>query len=165
MAIGTRIVEALKERGWTRNDLMERVPNLTPQALSNLIRRDSARSEWDQAIAEALGVSVLWLVYGVEPRPGDEVGPLTVHEPIAAYKPFTRAQAEKERAIKMAGMMLRNLSKQEQFTELAKLLEDLAKGDPYTLTKSEDLAASPAEVNSDDPEDPPLRRRKRRAVP
>lgn len=49
-----------------RADLMEKLPSLTPQALSNLIRRDSKRSEWDEAIADALGVSVMWLVYGKE---------------------------------------------------------------------------------------------------
>lgn len=66
MAIGKRIVEILDKRGWERGDLMARLPNLTPQALSNLIRRDSKRSEWDEAIASALGVSVMWLVYGSE---------------------------------------------------------------------------------------------------
>ncbi len=66
MAIGKRIVETLKRLGWERADLMARLPNLTPQALSNLIRRDSKRSEWDEAIASALGVSVTWLVYGSE---------------------------------------------------------------------------------------------------
>lgn len=72
MGIGKRIKATLEERGWERGDLMDRVPDLTPQALSNLIRRDSKRSEWDEAIAAALGVSVLWLVYGHEPntRPG-----------------------------------------------------------------------------------------------
>lgn len=43
---------------------MAKVPDLTPQALSNLIRRDSKRSEWDEDIAAALEVSVTWLVYG-----------------------------------------------------------------------------------------------------
>lgn len=64
MNIGGRIVQRLKELGWERKDLFNAVPDLTPQALSNLIRRDSKRSEWDVAIAQALGVSVLWLVYG-----------------------------------------------------------------------------------------------------
>lgn len=64
MAIGSRIVERLTELHWERNDLMEKVDGLTPQALHNLIKRDSKRSEWDEAIAEAMGVTVLWLVYG-----------------------------------------------------------------------------------------------------
>lgn len=64
MAIGKRIEEMLGRLKWQRSDLMARVPTLTAQALSNLIRRDSARSEWDEQIADALGVSVLWLVYG-----------------------------------------------------------------------------------------------------
>lgn len=66
MAIGKRILETLEKRGMERSDLMSKIPNLTPQALSNLIRRDSKRSEWDEAIADALEVSVMWLVYGKE---------------------------------------------------------------------------------------------------
>jgi len=54
MAIGKRISERLKELHWKRNDLLAKIPSLTPQALSNLIRRDSVRSEWDEKIAEAL---------------------------------------------------------------------------------------------------------------
>ena len=67
MAIGKRIEQRLKDLGWNRQDLLREVPELTPQALSNLIRRDSVRSEWDERIARALSVSVLWLVYGREP--------------------------------------------------------------------------------------------------
>lgn len=66
MAIGKRIVQRLAELKWERGDLLAAVPDLTPQALSNLIRRDSRRSEWDTTIAAALGVSVTWLVYGQE---------------------------------------------------------------------------------------------------
>lgn len=66
MAIGKRIEQRLNDLKWKRRDLMDRVPDLTPQALSNLINRDSARSEWDMQIAEALGVSVMWLVYGID---------------------------------------------------------------------------------------------------
>jgi hypothetical protein len=66
MAIGTRIKKRLGDLGWERRDLLAEVPALTPQALSNLILRDSKRSEWDQAIAKALMVSVNWLVYGDE---------------------------------------------------------------------------------------------------
>ena len=66
MNIGGRIQKKLSELGWERKDLLSKVPDLTPQALSNLIKRDSVRSEWDQAIADALGVSVLWLVYDIQ---------------------------------------------------------------------------------------------------
>lgn len=66
MNIGGRIVQRLSALKWERKDLLEKVPDLTAQALSNLIRRDSVRSEWDEVIADALGVSVLWLVYGKE---------------------------------------------------------------------------------------------------
>lgn len=64
MNIGKRIEERLKSLNWERRDLLDRVDGLTAQALSNLIRRDSKRSEWDEAIANALGIDVLWLVYG-----------------------------------------------------------------------------------------------------
>lgn len=64
MNMGKRIESKLSTLGWKRQDLLSRVPDLTAQALSNLIRRDSKRSEWDEAIANALGVSILWLVYG-----------------------------------------------------------------------------------------------------
>jgi hypothetical protein len=64
MNMGKRIEQRLQELQWKRSDLLSRVPDLTVQALSNLIRRDSVRSEWDVRIAEALGVSVMWLVYG-----------------------------------------------------------------------------------------------------
>lgn len=66
MAIGKRIEKRLADLGWERRDLLAELPTLTPQALSNLILRDSKRSEWDQAIAKALRVSVNWLVYGDE---------------------------------------------------------------------------------------------------
>jgi hypothetical protein len=68
MALGKRIEDRLNQLGWKRRDLIESVRGieLSEQALSNLIRRDSKRSEHDEAIAEALGVSVLWLVYGHE---------------------------------------------------------------------------------------------------
>jgi hypothetical protein len=67
MNLGKRIEQRLKDLNWDRKDLLEKVTELTPQALSNLIRRDSRRSEWDEAIAAALGVNVLWLVYGHQP--------------------------------------------------------------------------------------------------
>lgn len=64
MAIGSRISERLEELKWKPKDLVNAVEDLTAQSLSNIIKRDSIRSEWDEKIASALGVSVLWLVYG-----------------------------------------------------------------------------------------------------
>jgi len=64
MAIGKRIEQRLEELGLNRSDLLNKLPDLTAQALSALIRRDSKRSEWDEKIADALGLSVLDLVYG-----------------------------------------------------------------------------------------------------
>lgn len=83
MNIGSRIQHRLRELHWERRNLLERVPDLTPQALSNLIKRDSKRSEWDEAIAAALGVSVLWLVYG---KDGDGTSPAhSAAQPRATY--------------------------------------------------------------------------------
>lgn len=69
MNIGTRIVARLSELGWKRRDLLDALPDLTPQALSALIKRGSKRSELDEYIAGGLGVSVMWLVYGREEEP------------------------------------------------------------------------------------------------
>lgn len=82
MAIGKRIVERLKTLGLKRKYLLDTIEDLTPQALSNLINRDSVRSEWDEKIASALGVSVLWLVYGkeVEPYPISTATALTANQ-------------------------------------------------------------------------------------
>lgn len=66
MNIGKRIEQRLNELNWERKDLLAKVPDLSTAALSNLIRRDSKRSEWDERIARALEVSVMWLVYGKE---------------------------------------------------------------------------------------------------
>lgn len=88
MNIGGRIEKRLKELDWQRSDLLAKVPDLSPQALSNLIRRDSVRSEWDEVIADALGVTVTWLVYGKEERA------IRVGEPGTA--PYIPAMTEEE---------------------------------------------------------------------
>lgn len=68
MNIGGRISKRLEDLGWERSDLLAKIPELSPQNLSQLIVRDSKRSEWDEAIADALKVSVMWLVYGKEEK-------------------------------------------------------------------------------------------------
>lgn len=91
MALGKRIEEVLQRRGWSRADLMEKLPSLTPQALSNLIRRDSKRSEWDEAIADALDVSVMWLVYGQDiAYSKTKIRSLPAKEPEAYPEPITK---------------------------------------------------------------------------
>lgn len=79
MNLGKRIEARLNELNWTRNQLLEKVTELSAQALSNLIVRDSRRSEWDEQIAKALGVSVLWLVYGYDDMPRAEA-PAAVYD-------------------------------------------------------------------------------------
>lgn len=82
MNLGGRIRQRLDELGWERSRLIELVPDLTPANLSALIRRDSKRSEFDEQIAKALGVSLLWLVYGYEEKPAAN---LAAHEDRAEY--------------------------------------------------------------------------------
>lgn len=86
MAIGARIQQKLNELGWERKDLLEAVDGLTQQALSNLIRRDSKRSEWDEAIACALGMHVMELVYGKPPGAWDS--PKVTNLPVQEPKPL-----------------------------------------------------------------------------
>lgn len=68
MALGKRIEEELGRQGWKQSDLASRVPGLSQQAISNLITRDSATSEFAIRIADAFGVSVRWLLDGVGRR-------------------------------------------------------------------------------------------------
>jgi hypothetical protein len=80
--IGKRITDRLEELGWVRGDLLNALPDLSPQALSNLITRDSRRSEWDEAIAKALDMHVMELVYGQRPPAWDNqnVTALPIHD-------------------------------------------------------------------------------------
>lgn len=64
MALGKRIEEELSRQGWKQSDLSAKVPGLSQQAISNLITRDSATSEFAIRIADAFGVSVRWLLDG-----------------------------------------------------------------------------------------------------
>lgn len=71
MALGKRIEAERKARDWTQPYLSSRVAELsgdestlTQQALDRLEKRDSATSEAAVYIAEALGVSLRWLLIG-----------------------------------------------------------------------------------------------------
>lgn len=64
MALGARIKEARDDLGWDQAALCARVPGLSQQALSNLETRDSKTSEFAVRIADALGVSIRWLLDG-----------------------------------------------------------------------------------------------------
>jgi hypothetical protein len=96
MAIGTRIKQRLRDLEWQQKDLIDAASKISetpisPQSISNLIRRDSARSEQDEVIAEALGVGLMWLVYGREVDgefkliSGTHQNPIKAREPMAAY--------------------------------------------------------------------------------
>lgn len=64
MALGARIREAREALGWDQSALCSRVTGLSQQALSNLETRDSKTSEYAIRIADALGVSIRWLLDG-----------------------------------------------------------------------------------------------------
>lgn len=64
MALGARIREAREALNWDQSALCSRVPGLSQQALSNLETRDSKTSEFAIRIADALGVSIRWLLDG-----------------------------------------------------------------------------------------------------
>lgn len=68
MNLGKRIELRLNELGWERKDLLDCVPELTPQRLSALIVRDSKRCELDYQISKSLGVTIPWLNDGIEPK-------------------------------------------------------------------------------------------------
>jgi transcriptional regulator with XRE-family HTH domain len=74
MALGARIKEARGDLGWDQAALCARVHGLTQQALSNLETRDSKTSEFAIRIADALGVSIRWLLDGAG-RKGDRDWP------------------------------------------------------------------------------------------
>lgn len=129
MAIGKRIEEMLGRLKWQRSDLMARVPTLTAQALSNLIRRDSARSEWDEQIADALGVSVLWLVYGKD----------------ASYPKTQKVTDLKTRepdTIDRAAAIMATMSRDGQLVAIGRLME-LAQQYPRAKTKPFQLLIFP----------------------
>ena len=94
MNIGKRIVERLADLKWQRKDLLNAVPDLSAQALSNLIVRGSKRSEWDQQIAKALGVSVMWLVYGEDCRSAEQKPEVEQAEVIDFHSETTRSVIE-----------------------------------------------------------------------
>lgn len=62
MALGARIKEARGEL--EQGELCARVPGLTQQSLSALEKRDSKTSEFAPGLADALGVSLRWLLSG-----------------------------------------------------------------------------------------------------
>lgn len=67
--MGKRIETERLGRGWTQGKLVELVGNgagagLSQQALDRLEKRDSDKSEHAVGIADALGVSLRWLLTG-----------------------------------------------------------------------------------------------------
>lgn len=67
LMIGNRIAKARKLRGMTQKELSEAV-GVTGGAVGQweIGRGQPSRGEMEEAVAEALGVSVQWLLYGIE---------------------------------------------------------------------------------------------------
>lgn len=68
MALGARIKQVREDLGWDQAALCAKVPGLSQQNLSNLETRDSKTSEFAVRIADALQVSLRWLLDGAGPR-------------------------------------------------------------------------------------------------
>lgn len=134
MNIGGRIVKRLNELNWERKDLLERVPDLTSQALFNLIKRDSVRSEWDERIAAALGVSVLWLVYGRDVE--------------YSQKPSANHQTAAEPSPNVVCFPVKDLNHSaiEEVVRLMNATDELGRG--MILAKVRDIAEERAAVSS-----------------
>lgn len=62
--LGARLKEARKARGMEQTELAALVPGLTNQSISNLERRNSRTSEHAVQIADALRISLRWLLSG-----------------------------------------------------------------------------------------------------
>lgn len=64
--MGKRIEAERKARGWTQGQLAQKVDpeRFTQQALDRLEKRDSDTSSFVVQIADALGVSLRWLITG-----------------------------------------------------------------------------------------------------
>lgn len=77
MNMGARIKGLLAERGWKQADLLERVPEMDAGALSAIINRDSRFSEYALGISKAFGVSLDYLIFGIEDQPAKTVTQVT----------------------------------------------------------------------------------------
>ncbi len=65
MNMGARIKELLRQKDWRQIDLLEKVPSMEAGALSAMINRDSRFSEHAFEIAKAFGVSLDFLIFGI----------------------------------------------------------------------------------------------------
>lgn len=88
----------LKDRGLEQDYVTTRVPGLSQQALSALINRDSKTSEFAIRIADALDVSIRWLLDGEGPQAKgstDEPEKPQIHQAVTSLSPrqFLRAYA------------------------------------------------------------------------
>lgn len=97
MAMGARIKSEREGLGWTQQQLADRVNEhlregekpLTQQALDRLEKRDSKTSEFAIRLADALNVSVRWMLDGQAPREGstDEPGAAEIHQKLISLSP------------------------------------------------------------------------------
>ncbi len=64
MNLGGRVKQERETRGWSQPQLASRISGLSQQALAALESRDSKTSEFAVGLADALGVSLRWLISG-----------------------------------------------------------------------------------------------------
>lgn len=63
-----RIQQMMAELSLDQVDLLDRVPDMSAQTLSILLKRRSRKSQFAPQIAEALGVTAGWLLSGASPK-------------------------------------------------------------------------------------------------
>lgn len=79
--LAERLIEAREDKGWNKAELRRRAGLKSPSTLTELESGAITHSPQLPAIANALGVEVLWLQYGRGPR--HKSGPATIG-PIAS---------------------------------------------------------------------------------
>jgi hypothetical protein len=101
MNMGRRIQQMLDELNMSQSDLIDRVPDLSPQSLSAMIKRDTKTSEHAPEISTALGVQLLWLLTGRGEKLDRRVVETSVHTPVGAIgePPGPYALTTDERAV------------------------------------------------------------------
>lgn len=106
-----RIQQMMAELSLDQVDLLDRVPDMSAQTLSILLKRRSRKSQFAPQIAEALGVTAGWLLSGASPKYARRMAdlectpmrppPRAVRDPTAIYglSPDEKALLDAYRAL------------------------------------------------------------------
>lgn len=146
MGLGARTEAERKRRNWTQQQLCDLVPGLEQQALDRLEKRDSKRSSFALGIADALKVSVRWLLSGEDHLP-ELPTPHPPEDALAPPGPPSGHQVTLAQALGVLGQALAMDMPADQRAELAEALSAWARyagRDRYRETVGELLAAPPA---------------------